>query len=201
MSNIQYIFSDDGKYVYGRLDSGITFIIDSDKLSIIKDVKFYPSNQNNGICYLIDSRGRSLHHYLFENIKGLEIDHINLDVLDNRRENIRYCTHQQNQMNQPLQRNNKSGVSGVSFYPARNKYRARIKVKQQEIHLGYYNTLEEATMARNVGMQCMFGAYGRYNSVKEIPMWIRKKVIDKCANFSELSDNSPFFDFWGGEYA
>ena len=56
-------------------------------------------------------------------------------------------------MNQPIQKNNTSGVSGVSWYAPRGKFRARIKISQREIHLGYYGTFEEAVQARNVGME------------------------------------------------
>ena len=112
---------------------------------------------------------------------------INLDTLDNRLCNLRIVTHQQNQINQPLQKNNTSGVSGVSFYPARNKYRARIKIGQHDLHLGYYHTFEEVVQARNVGMECMFGEYGRYNDVPPAPKWIRQYVTEKCKRFAELS--------------
>ena len=80
-----------------------------------------------------------------------------------------------------------SGVSGVSYYPPRKKYRARIKISQLDIHLGYYDTFQEAVQARNVGMECMFGEYGRYNNVPAAPIWIRSKVIEKCKRFAELS--------------
>ena len=120
----------------------------------------------------------------------MELDHINLDTLDNRRCNVRFCTHQQNQINQPLQKNNTSGVSGVSYYPPRKKYRARIKISQLDIHLGYYDTFQEAVQARNVGMECMFGEYGRYNNVPAAPIWIRSKVIEKCKRFVIM------FQYW-----
>jgi hypothetical protein len=129
---------------------------------------------------------------LFDPIPGMELDHINLDTLDNRRCNTRFCTHQQNQMNQPLQRNNTSGVTGVRFYKARGKYTARVKICQKDIHLGYFLTFEEAVQARNVGMECMFGEYGRYNDVNAAPMWIREKVIQKCKRFAPLSVNEEF---------
>lgn len=48
-------------------------------------------------------------------------------------------------------------------------------------------TFSEAVQARNVGMECMFGEYGRYNDVPVAPIWIRNKVIEKCKHFAELS--------------
>ena len=88
----------------------------------------------------------------------------------------------------------------MSFYPARHKFRARIKVSGRDIHLGYYDTFDDAVRARNVGMQCMFGQYGRYNDVGHIPNWIENKVVKKCIRYKDLSHNSAFFDFWEVPY-
>lgn len=183
------MFSDDGLIGYGRLSDGTTFLFDADLFDKIKDIKWYVSYRNGTgkPMYIINRYGKPLHQVLFNKKSGFELDHISLDTLDNRRCNVRFCTHQQNQINQPLQRNNTSGVSGVSYYPARKKYRARIKISQHEIHLGYYNTFQEAVQARNVGMECMFGEYGRYNNVPSAAAWIRNKVIEKCKRFVELS--------------
>ena len=196
-SNVTYSFSENGKVGYGKLQDGTVFIFDADMINKIDGVNFYRSKNNapNEKTYIIDCRGKKLHDYLFKHISGLEIDHINLSTLDNRRCNIRYATHQQNQMNQPLQKNNTSGVSGVSYYPPRGKFRARIKVYGKEIHLGYYDTFVYAVMARNVGMKCMFGQYGRYVNVGTIPKWIENKVYEKCVRFETLARNSAFFDF------
>ena len=180
MSNVEFSYSTDGKTVYGTIPDGTRFCIDADMVEIIKDKKFYRCRQGYGSEYLTDCHGIKLHEYLYPHKEGYEIDHINLNTFDNRRCNIRYCTHQQNQMNQPIQKNNTSGVSGVSWYAPRGKFRARIKISQREIHLGYYGTFEEAVQARNVGMGCMFGEYGRYNDVPPVPKWIKESVIKNC---------------------
>ena len=187
MSNVKFSYSTDGKTAYGSIPDGTEFCIDADMVDIIKDKNFYRCRQGYGNEYLTDCRGIKLHDYLYSHKEGFEIDHINLNTFDNRRCNIRYCTHQQNQINQPLQKNNTSGVSGVSWYAPRRKFRARIKIAQVEIHLGYYRTFEEAVQARNVGMECMFGEFGRYNAVPPAPKWIKVAVIEKCKRFASLS--------------
>ena len=97
MSNVKYRFSEDGLVAYGELASGQIFVIDADMVEKIRTVKFYLGSKGNGSqYYVIDCKGRTLHDYLFEHRPGYEIDHINLDTFDNRRCNIRYCTHQQN---------------------------------------------------------------------------------------------------------
>lgn len=188
MSNVSYRFSDDG-IGYGTLPGGETFLFDADLYERIKDFNWYRSNNStpDAKTYIMNRNGELLHQYLFDYPKGFEVDHISLDTFDNRRSNIRICTHQQNQCNQPLQRNNTSGASGVRYYAPRGKYHARIKIGQHDVHLGYYKTFEQAAQARNVGMECMFGEYGRYNNVPPAPNWIRKKVIKQCLRFAELS--------------
>ncbi len=191
-NNVKYSFSKDGLYGYGEMYDGTTFIFDADLFDLIKDVKWYVGSKGKKQRYVMDSHGRTLHQVLFSVKKGFELDHINLNTLDNRRCNVRFCTHQQNQINQSLQCNNTSGVSGVRYYKARSKFVARIKVCQKDIHLGYYVTFEEAVQARNVGMECMFGEYGRYNDVPDAPLWIRTKVIEKCKRFAHLSVSESF---------
>lgn len=193
MSNVIYHF--EKNIGYGILPDGTTFLFDADKINIIKNVNWYRNYNNVGMpLYISDKRGKKLHNYLLDCPKGYEVDHISLDTLDNRSCNLRIVTHQQNQINQPLQRNNTSGVTGVSWYPPRKKFRARLKIGQHEIHLGYYKTFEEAVQARNIGMKCMFGEYGRYNNVIDELEWIRDFVVKKCKRFAELSVCKDFFD-------
>lgn len=183
-----YRFSQDGKIGYGMTSTGDTFIFDSEDYEKIKGITWYRCNKSNGEkTYIGNCKGRCIHRFIVNSSDGMEIDHINLNPMDNRKENLRICTHQQNQCNQPLQKNNTSGITGVNFYTPRNKYRSRIKICQHDIHLGYYETFEEAVQARNIGMKCMFGEYGIYNDTADIPQWLEKKVIDICKRFVDLS--------------
>lgn len=164
----------------GSLSGGYTFFIDKDDYELVKNKVWYPS-KNGSRIYVIDSRGLMLHQYLLNPEKGYEVDHIDLNTLNNCRSNLRICSHQQNQCNQPLQKNNSSGVSGVSFYKPRGKYRARIKVSQTDIHLGYFDQFIEAVQARNEAIKLMFGEYGRYNDVPEASESIKQQVYAKCS--------------------
>ena len=197
VSNVNFTFSEDGEIAYGHLPDGIVFQIDASEMHKIEGVSFYRNYKDltGKILYVMDRHRKHLHRYLIDAPKGYEIDHINLDTLDNRLCNLRVCTHQQNQCNQPLQKNNTSGVTGVRFYKARNKFCARIKVCQHDIHLGYYLTFEEAVQARNVGISCMFGEYGRYNDVAPAPQWIKEDVINRCKRFVDLSICESFILF------
>ncbi len=172
-----------GKTMVGSLAGGLEFTFDRVDFNMLKNKMWYPNKLNGpqGTIYVIDCRGIQLQRFLLNPPKGFEVDHIDLNPLNNCRNNLRICTHQQNQCNQPLQTNNTSGVSGVSYYPPRSKYRARIKAYQHDIHLGYFDGFIEAVQARNEGIKLMFGKYGRLNDVPEAPQWIKEKVYEKCS--------------------
>lgn len=80
--------------------------------------------------------------------EGLEVDHINHVRNDNRMVNLRFVTHRGNMRNKSVSSKNTTGVTGVDFSKAHKKYRARIRVNYKLIHLGYFDTLEEAAAAR-----------------------------------------------------
>jgi len=74
------------------------------------------------------------------NDKKIQIDHKNRIRTDNRVENLEIVTNQQNQFN-------RSNTKGYSFDKKTGKYRAQIKVNRKKIHLGCYDTKEEASNA------------------------------------------------------
>lgn len=88
-------------------------------------------------------------------------DHINNNGLDNRRGNLRVCTDSQNLMNSRWRRkpNKTSKYRGVSYYKPLNKWHAYIMVMYRNIHLGYFNTEEEAAKARADAELTLFGEF------------------------------------------
>lgn len=80
--------------------------------------------------------------------EGLEVDHINHIRNDNRLCNLRFVTRSENNRNKSVSSKSTTGVTGVDFLKAEKKYRARIRVNQEAIHLGVFDTLEEAAAAR-----------------------------------------------------
>jgi hypothetical protein len=66
-----------------------------------------------------------------------QIDHINGNRVDNRIENLRAVNHQQNQWN-------RTKAKGYYFEKSRNKWKAHISIKGKNIHLGRFDTEEEA---------------------------------------------------------
>lgn len=73
----------------------------------------------------------------------LQIDHVNGKKDDNRLCNLRLATQSQNNCNIPVRRTNKLGIKGVER--SGFKYRAHIVHKRKKIHLGVFDTPEEAS--------------------------------------------------------
>ncbi len=101
-------------------------------------------------------------------IMGLEygdtkiIDHININTLDNRKENLRICTKTGNNRNVTKRKCNKTGLKGVSVFKQNGKFRAYITVNNKQIHLGYYNDKEKAHLAYIEASKKYHGEYGRF---------------------------------------
>ena len=74
---------------------------------------------------------------------GFQIDHINRNKLDNRRENLRLISHSGNTNNSEKIINAK----GYYWYSARKKYRSQIRINGKVIALGSFNSPEEARKA------------------------------------------------------
>ena len=75
-------------------------------------------------------------------------DHIDKNEFNNLRSNIRECSHQQNDFNRGLYKNNKSGVTGVSWIEKSQRWIARIMVNGKNIHIGSFLNKEDAIVAR-----------------------------------------------------
>lgn len=72
------------------------------------------------------------------------IDHIDLNGFNNKIDNLRLATVQENSYNKPIYKNNKSGVKGVYWKTSISKWRAKIKADGKEIFLGYFDDLDKA---------------------------------------------------------
>lgn len=89
-----------------------------------------------------------MHRLIMNTPFGLETDHINRNRLDNRRENLRICTKQSNQHNRSKQKNNKSGVTGVSWHKASNEWIIQIRKDGTTKYLGICRSLYKARLIR-----------------------------------------------------
>ena len=107
-----------------------------------------------------------LHRWIMDAPDGMQVDHINHDKSDNRKQNLRLCTAEENQCNR------RSGVGlsqykGVSFRPdSPNKpWRATIWANYRKHSLGSFRTEEEAALAYNEAAKELHGDYAMLKDV------------------------------------
>lgn len=90
-----------------------------------------------------------LHNFLFgKATQGLEWDHIDIDVLNNCRSNLRLVSHSMQMRNKRTPKNNTSGYKGVCWHVRHARWIAQIKLNGTVKHLGYFDSLEQAAQAR-----------------------------------------------------
>ncbi len=87
------------------------------------------------------------------------VDHINGVRDDNRIENLRCATNQENMRNRGKTKNNKSGYKGVSWDEWSGKWVAKIKVDGKAVNLGRYILAEDASLAYETAAARNFGAF------------------------------------------
>jgi HNH endonuclease/AP2 domain len=94
-----------------------------------------------------------LHRVILSAPKGLEVDHINGNVLDNCRYNLRLVTSAQQQQNMKRYRSNTSGHRGVTWNRRRKKWQAQIQANGYRPTLGCFTKFEEACEAYDAASQ------------------------------------------------
>jgi hypothetical protein len=88
-----------------------------------------------------------MHRQILNSEKGQQTDHKDGDGLNNRRDNLRSCTHLQNQYNRDSPRKSKtSKFKGVCKVKNKKQWRVRIAANGKQINLG--STLDEELAAR-----------------------------------------------------
>lgn len=97
------------------------------------------------IPYIYDNHSLALHRFITNCPKGMTVDHINHNPLDNRKSNLRICTHRDNCRNTSVLPN--SGYHNIRLTKY-NKYQVRININGKE-HTKNFNTISEALSYRN----------------------------------------------------
>lgn len=93
------------------------------------------------------------HRVIWKLVYGTEpekIDHLSGDTSDNRLCNLRSVDDATNSRNVGVSKRNTSGMVGVYWDSHRSQWRSRISDGPKRIHLGNFDTFEEAAIARKV---------------------------------------------------
>lgn len=152
---------------------GGTVKIDKSDLLLVSPYKWHVNSTGYAVCNIYTgmkegkqtSKTLLMHRVLLAAPKGMEVDHINENKLDNRRKNIRICTKSQNSLNKGLSQRNTSGFIGVSLFRQTNRYSSSVTVSGRKKHLGYYKTAVEAARIYDKAAKQFYGEFARLNNV------------------------------------
>lgn len=142
-----------------RPDWDERILVDKDDISLLIQHKWYVNTFGKQL-YAVTSKGLLMHRFLMGAEEGQTIDHINQNGLDNRRENLRFCTTSENL-------HNRSSIGGSSKYKGvsrvKNKWRSYIWQDYKRIHLGYFEKEEDAARAYDIKAVELFGEFAKLN--------------------------------------
>lgn len=151
--------------LYGKRGVGNFAKVDDEDYERVSNYKWFVGN--HGRVYAVLERKRIngkhwqknvlLHRFVMDMQDATHIDHINCDVLDNRKSNLRFATLSQNQYNRPPR--NKSGRKGVTWHKGAGKWMAQIEHLGKPYYLGLFTDLDEATEAYNTKAKELFGDF------------------------------------------
>lgn len=151
-----------------KLTQNKVAVVDDEDFEQLNQYKWYAHKQSNN-CYAsrtirLNKRKITIkmHREVLNAGNGISVDHINGNGLDNRKENIRLCTTQQNAFNRKHPHpKNKLKTKGVRWHNGARKFIAKIKINGKKIHLGYFNVLGDADSAYRFAEEKYFGEFAR----------------------------------------
>lgn len=146
-----------GKYADGR-----SALVDEDVWKWAKHFTWFVS-KNGYVTTRTGGKSKTLHSMIMEPPKGMDVDHIRGDKLDNRRKSLRIATRAQNAQNRPKRTGCMSPYKGVTKHHLVDKWQARVRDGTKNVYLGLFITQEEAAHAYDIAARRIYGAGARLN--------------------------------------
>lgn len=164
-----YLLSRDKSYYLCFFRKGGFFLFDREDFPLVSKHTWHLGKRGYP-CMHKKRKKITLHRLLLPDTAGMDVDHISGDKMDNRRRNLRVCTHQQNMFNQKRRCTNTSGYTGVSFMKNVGRYEAYLHHDGKKMRLGLYADVREAAKARDRVAAARFGEYARLNfPLQDVP--------------------------------
>jgi hypothetical protein len=142
--------------------------IDDADLALVSGFSWRPLTPPNAKTAYVHAWNNQQSYYMHRLITGvgpkLQVDHADLNGLNNCRYNLRSATRSQNQSNRGKQVNGiTSHFKGVYWEPARSKWTVTIHYDKKTRYLGRYIDEIEAAKAYDEAALEVFGFYARLN--------------------------------------
>ena len=144
-------------------------LVDDQEYSKLSSIRWFlkQTGKNNYAQGRVNGKMTRMHRFILDVPPLMEVDHINGNGLDNRKNNLRSATSLQNHWNRKIPINNHSGFKGVHYVPQRSHlttpWRAMITINNKSRHIGCYSSKEEAAKAYNKKAKELFGEFANIN--------------------------------------
>jgi hypothetical protein len=147
------------------LTRGKFAIVDPDDYDRLSKHKWCATKNGQTFYACRASRGKKIfmHHEIMKPPKGLQVDHIDRNALNNRKTNLRPCTKAQNNRNTGPRRNSSSKYKGVFWDKCCRKWCARIRPNRKTIYLGLFTDEIEAALAYDRKAEQFFAEFAYLN--------------------------------------
>lgn len=151
------------------LGKGMNALVDDEDYALLAKHKWCMHSQGYARRQgPVDEFGRQsillMHRVILAAPRGTQVDHINGNRLDNRKDNLRLATNAQNGANQKRSSRNKTGAKGVYFHKQRGKYCAMIGHNGKHRHLGLFPDIAAASAAYDEAARRAFGEFAKTNA-------------------------------------
>lgn len=151
----------DKPYVKIRLTKGKYSLIDKDDLPKVNHKSWCYHSAGYACRRSNDGKIELLHRVIMNAPKGMYVDHINNEKLDNRKSNLKIVTNSEN-----LSRSvPKKGIKGVDFHKQMKMWRARLHYHGKEISIGLFTTKKQALIAYNKAAKQCWGEHAWQNPI------------------------------------
>lgn len=149
------------------LTQGKTTIVDDEDYEWLSSWKWHFGGRGYAVRFAKGADGKQhiifMHREINKTPHGFYTDHINLDRLDNRKNNLRICSPLVSACNRGKQCNNTSGYIGVIWNPVSHCWRAKIQTNKKWKSLGQYSDPIEAAHAYDEAAKKYHGEFARTN--------------------------------------
>jgi len=145
------------------LSQGKYALVDEADYGLISQYKWCISSAGYALSNTPDRKQVIMHRLIMGAPNGKEVDHIDLNRLNNSRSNLRIVSRHENNCNRRAYSNNKSGYKGVSWKG--DKWRATITVNGIHKHLGCFIDKLEAAKAYNKAALTYHKEFAKVNEI------------------------------------
>jgi len=186
-----------------ELNHGYITLIDDEDYELISSWKWF-ANDSRGIIYARGYKNGKrimMHRLIMSTPEGMDTDHINHNSLDNRKENLRICTHSQNNQNMKKPKGNKSGYKGVFWNKKNKNWRSTITCNGKQIEVGSFDNAIDAAKAYDKKSRELSKEFSSTNFMKDGKLlwretttneYAEKIIKDKAEQIKNNLKNSTF---------